>query len=639
VDVRDASRRSLLLKAIRHADSFAPRNQLPDWFEPFLLSGPFPEPPLAAWLLLWSCRRALPRIAQLLLAKGVSPNARIDSALPEEELTKDDLIYWTPGGTGLHMTASSPAPSTQIVQLLLGKGADPAVLDRNGDTPLVLAIWERRSEIIELLLASTCSSDAGPANLSRQPVLLNAVGDEDLLRRLVTAGAAPGSSDAVAALHHATYKLDWRSLTALLDAGVPIDSRDEYGRTPLLSLSINFSDVGLFDWQKSDRLRCWKLLLDRGADVAARDPDDNTALHHIAMRSQPNAVVALLAKNPNVNAVNDNDQTPLMRAGSVHNAELLLQHGADPNAQDRRGFSPLAYAILYRGDDIAAVLTTAGANQDGLDRAHLLAAIKEQNHESLKQYLRAGVDPNTRDPWDRTALYVAAALWDADAVNFLLEAGADVNARSDGCTPLWAALTTSADNDSFEKREKFADTVAALLNAGASLDDLDSQGNSAAHLPFSRWWSEPRLAARLLHVCAAKVNDRGETPLMHVTGLGRLDELRRLINTGIDINAADAQGRTALFRVFERRDRVERARLLLDHGAHVNAADHSGQTPLIRAAIANDTDLIHLFIQYRADPHHLDNAGKTARYHALTSGKLEAHNLLLILEQAASATT
>jgi predicted ATPase with chaperone activity len=58
--------------------------------------------------------------------------------------------------------------TSRFANLHLSKGADTTTLDRNGDTPLVLAIRQRRSDIIDLLLAATsCPSSTRILKVAR----------------------------------------------------------------------------------------------------------------------------------------------------------------------------------------------------------------------------------------------------------------------------------------------------------------------------------------------------------------------------------------------------------------------------------------------------------------------------------------
>ena len=105
----------------------------------------------------------------------------------------------------------------------------------------------------------------------------------------------------------------------------------------------------------------------------ASSPDGFTALHYAAFFGSPEAVRALVAGGADLEARSTNKEfapeaTPLhsaVAAGRIDNAEALLEAGADPNARQHGGFTPLMEAE-HRGDlDLAELLIRHGAYAGG----------------------------------------------------------------------------------------------------------------------------------------------------------------------------------------------------------------------------------------------------------------------------------
>ena len=109
-----------------------------------------------------------------------------------------------------------------------------------------------------------------------------------------------------------------------------------------------------------------------GADLTlaqARSDDDFTALHYAAFFDGPAAARLLVDHGADVNAFADNDLGvhPLnsaAAAGQREVAAILLEHGADPNAPTRGGFSPLDAANENGDEELAALLRSHGAQDE-----------------------------------------------------------------------------------------------------------------------------------------------------------------------------------------------------------------------------------------------------------------------------------
>lgn len=104
-------------------------------------------------------------------------------------------------------------------------------------------------------------------------------------------------------------------------------------------------------------------------------------------------------------------------------------------------------------------------------------------------------------------------------------------------------------------------------------------------------------------------------------------ELRDLILSG-DVNARDAQGRSALMIASFRRDQ-EAFGALIKAGADLNLVDHSGQDALMNALNGGSETLALRLIELGADPKRIDLSGQSALSYAVGTGHLPViHELL-----------
>jgi len=239
--------------------------------------------------------------------------------------------------------------------------------------------------------------------------------------------------------------------------------------------------------------------------------------------------------------------TALHRAVSANEPltkiDALIKAGADVNAANRYGVTPLSLAAANGNDRILDLLLTSGANPRAADaalsegRTLLMLAARTGSAESIRQLAGRGVEVNAAETrTGSTALMWAALENRAEAVRALVAAGANVNARS--------------------KVTAYPHTPPGVI--GDALEEGYSYVGQTV-LPKGGW-----------------------TPLMYAARQGALDAARALIDGGADLNAADPDGTPALtFAIIN--GHYDVAMLLADRGADVNQSDRTGATPLYSA--------------------------------------------------------
>ena len=147
-------------------------------------------------------------------------------------------------------------------------------------------------------------------------------------------------------------------------------------------------------------------------------------------------------------------------------AELLVAHGADYRAKNRRGAEPIHYAADTNHWDPAAQAETI---------AYLVAI---------------GADPNALDKSGVAPLHRAVRTRSLSAAWALLDGGANARAPNKaGSTPLHLAVQTTGrgGSGSDHARQQQAAIIALLLEHGASSTDKDAQGKSVLESAASEW--------------------------------------------------------------------------------------------------------------------------------------------------------
>ncbi|MGQ0582466.1 MAG: ankyrin repeat domain-containing protein [Reyranella sp.] len=252
-----------------------------------------------------------------------------------------------------------------VAEYLLGKGANIDAHDKASATPLYeAAAVGGHAGMVEFLISR--GADFRSNSGSGSPIRIAAlVGFVDVLQVLIKSGADPKAKDSSgqtplhsAVLPHTRPATTRPTIELLLFNGADIEAKtDQTGLTPL-HLAVAKSPIETV-----------ALLLEKGASAKSRTTQTQlTPLHSVAERSWgPNTEIAalLLANGADVNAKDFLGITPLHNAavrGVLDMVRFLVEQGADINAKDN-GNTPLRYALNARKDDIANYLRSKGARE------------------------------------------------------------------------------------------------------------------------------------------------------------------------------------------------------------------------------------------------------------------------------------
>jgi ankyrin repeat protein len=140
---------------------------------------------------------------------------------------------------------------------------------------------------------------------------------------------------------------------------------------------------------------------------------------------------------------------------------------------------------------------------------------------------------------------------------------------------------------------------------------------------FARFAGLASLVVVLLPGAAA-----ADTRLVDAAERGSLADVRALVKQGADINAARADGLTALNAAVYA-DRLDIVEALVAAGANAGAADRYGVTPLYLAAVNGNADIMRRLIDAGADPNATDAGGETVLMTAARTGIPSALRVLL----------
>lgn len=437
-----------------------------------------------------------------------------------------------------------------VVSQLLAAGADPHLAATAGDwtdwTALMVAASEDQVQICRQLLDCGANIDQCTGRGRTALMAAAALGAEAAVAFLIEVGASLGQIDdqGQTALSYAVFNGRENESALLISAGADLDQADEFGRNPLILAA-----------REGDE-RVVAFLISAGANVNYKGHDETPLIS--AADAGHEAVVALLL-TAGADVDHPCPDTALLRAATKGHegiVDLLLGADADVNYSGRD--TALSRAAQFGHEGVVRRLIAAGADLDRFGAGAYIEAIERGHILAAEALLSAGVNVDTKDNSDRTALMLAVENGDDAVVALLLTKGTDVNCI-DGLGA--SALIKAAERNHLA-------IIQMLLASGADVDQADAVGRTpliaasqfghddalslllSAHAALNeragdeRWWDLKRAFMSFPH--AVRKGPLGPTGIIWAAAQGFLPVVRSLVAAGADIDCADSDGHTAL---------------------------------------------------------------------------------------------
>ncbi len=354
-------------------------------------------------------------------------------------------VHYISGVTALHFAVAFQRISA--CKLLLQAGADPFLCSNKGGASAADKAWSRIfSNTLspegerEIRLMFSQAETMERRNFTTLHRIILGLCDKPLEEELRLSTAEVNARDCLGrtALSLAAEKGNTESVSLLLAAGAHPSTTANSGTTALCYAA------------RTSDLTCVSLLIAAGAEVRSKTDWDQTALHYAAAHSTDR-----------------------------RNAQLLLEAGADANAVDRDGRTPLGFTPIPNHLEIAACLLEYGAHVRSIDETMidpLSLSIETRRYQLVDLFITHGFDPTTPLPKSQTLLHIIAAFGDQKMMKLFQRVPfscVDMNkANDDGFTAL--ALLRRREDFSSALFSAFSYFISAEAPMGQeTLDEMD----------------------------------------------------------------------------------------------------------------------------------------------------------------------
>ena len=412
-------------------------------------------------------------------------------------------------------------------------------------------------------------------------------------------------------LHEAVRYGNVEIAKALLNSGANVNARDNLGKTPVMLIL-----------PKDKTAEIYKLLIAHRADLTQKDMFGDTVLHTASMLNVGASTFGILIDGgADVDARNKEGVTPLaiaVQKNDLETVRLLTAAGADIHTQDTNGNSPLSIALAGTSEMLEAVVNENNAgftDSNGNTPLHL-ALICDAPLSKIQYIISLMKDVNTRNKDGNSALFLSILKNRQKVGELLLAKNADIfSTNTNNNSPLRLAL-------------KYGGSVQDWLITSKTIKQQDGTGNTVLHYAAEWQYKDAINGLVMKGADISAKNANGETPLFSAVKTNNPAIIQTVVDCGADIKARDNLGSTAMHTAV-RWDAPASIDKLLALGINVNAQNTAGKSPLAEAVVAGKFEIAKKLLASGADPNTSDSNGVTVLMDAIRGCSKDSVQLLL----------
>ncbi|GAB1607428.1 transient receptor potential cation channel subfamily A member 1 homolog [Argonauta hians] len=419
-------------------------------------------------------------------------------------------------------------------------------------------------------------------------------------------------------LHYAVRYGNMDIVKLLVEAGANINDAGVYGAQPLHFAAkykrdtSKKSDITSLneDLSEADEVNAISYLVERGADLNAQDTYGCTPLHYASTRGNEDAVQTLI-------------QLPNIEIDKVDKTQMTALHTA----------------ARYNHSAVAELLINGGAKIRCFDDERCSPLFYACFHGSL-EIVKLLFDAATKeDEWivcyelvadknidGKTCLHAAIDGGFAEVAKICLLRGADVNAiETDRSMPLHRAAMSGN-----------LECVKLLVDNSARIDAYDEEQSTPLHK--AALYNHYEIVDYLIK-CGARVNKRDSdsyTPLLLAALRGHIETIEILMNASADALAVDKWEKTAVFLASEENHENVLKKLVEYPGMkdQIHVSDQYGNRPLHVAAREGYTAIVMILLNHGADIMACNDDEESAIHLAAKHGRTNVVRALVKAEKS-----